>query len=138
MPEPIPVLPLEYAPAATLRRPRWRRIVRAMIPLLWLGFLAAWVCIPSVHVETVLVTGPLLLGGGVVMLIGAILIRESRPALLALAHCAVCLLFVALVLVFHWSPHDAKVPFTVMGFIYVVASMPWSVRAWRGLGSGRL
>ena len=41
-------------------------------------------------------------------------------------HCAVCLLFTALVETFNWSPRQAELPFTVMGAGYVLASFPFT------------
>jgi hypothetical protein len=125
MTQPLPVLPLEYAPPpAAGRRPTWRRIGRVGAAAGWLTCLVAWALVLLGLVESVLVTGPIIFTLGLLTLLGGAFNRERWPLILGVSHCAICVLFLFLVNAFHWSPRDAKLPFTVIGGVYTFLLSP--------------
>lgn len=99
-------------------------------------------------VRTVLITGPLLLGTGLVTAIVAHKARYRAALWIGVAHCAICLLFVTLVNLFDWSPDRAVQPFEAMGTGYTVAmglatwhalrQAPPGVEPWTCIGCGYL
>ncbi len=90
----------------------------------WLTCALAEALIVFYDVETVLVTGPIIL---VFALIGIILARSAGYRALLLLGCGnafVCLLFFSLVILLHWNPSDAETPFAIMGLLYVLGTLP--------------
>src|SRR5262245_10910773 len=95
MSNPIPTIPLQYAHIGTpIRRDKTLRVLAL---LAWLTCLLGFVLIVSVHVETVIGTGPLLFMIGLGMFIVALRARRTRYLILGATHCAFCLLFFMLV-----------------------------------------
>jgi len=104
--------------------------------LLW-GLAAGWmgclVCLATllliqyVDVESVMVTGPIIMVLGMLVAYLGSSGRYWQLTVLGLAHCGVCLLFFGLVVILRWTPSDAKVPFTLMGLVYGTASLIWVV-----------
>lgn len=128
MPDPTPVIPLEYADAPSDRPARWYRVTRVTLVLAWLCCVIGWACIAWIDVETVIGSGPLLLALGAVLLIGGLRLRRPAFWVLGSAHCAICILFVMIVNFLSWSPGEATWPFTIMGGIYAMFATAWS--AW--------
>ena len=122
MPDPVPVLPLEYAPASADDRPRWRGVARICLVLAWMTCLVAAFLIAQVDVESVLATGPLLFTLGLVGILAGAFTRQRLPLFLGVAHCSVCLLFFFLVLLLEWNPQEARTPFIVMGSLYTLGA----------------
>jgi hypothetical protein len=126
VPEPVPVIPLDYAaPAETAAERRRRvalRIARACAPGAWLWALAAWGMVASGEVKTVLFTGPVLTAAGTAMLVAGAVARRPSFAALGAVHVALCVLLAVLVNVNRWGPSAARQPFTVIGGAYLVAS----------------
>ena len=126
VPEPVPVIPLEYADAAADRAHRrrrvWIRVGRVCAAAAWAWSLAAWAVMARVTVESVLFTGPVLLALGLVIVLAGVLTRRTLFLALGAAHCAVCVLFVVLVNVNHWGPSEALGPFTFLGGASLAAS----------------
>ena len=88
-----------------------------------------WILIPTVDVESVVITGPVLfvLGFGLMV---TIWIGGARwTALVAAGHMCVCVLFFTLVNVLRWSPDDAHTPFMIMGGVYTLLIVPATVAA---------
>src|SRR5688500_1027572 len=129
-PAPVPVIPLalDYADATGRRRRLWLRAGRYAAAFAWLLCAAAWVLLRFVDVETVLVTGPALFLVGTAALTAGLAARRRLLASLGAAHCAVCVLFVALVRLRTWGPDDARDPFTWMGAAYMLAVLAPTVR----------
>jgi hypothetical protein len=123
--EPIPVIPLGYADAALdahQRRQRlWRRTARICAAIAWAWCLMAWSLILMGTVKSVLFTGPVLFALGLVIVVAGRLSGRTWFLSLGAAHCAVCILFAALVNINRWSPTTARKPFTLLGGAYVVA-----------------
>ena len=118
---PLPVLPLEYAPPAGTANRVWRCIVLICLPL---GLLTCAIGVTAIHivdVESVVVTGPGLFATGLLALLGGLFARNRVAAAVGAGHCAICLLFLLLVNLLHWSPGDAHFPFLVMGTVYTLA-----------------
>ncbi len=102
----------------------------------WFACALAEVLIVFYDVESVIVTGPIIL---VLGLIGILIARFAGYLALALVCCGnalVCLLFFGLVVLLDWSPSEAETPFVVMGLLYVVGTLPivcslarWAPRA---------
>lgn len=130
MSEPVPVIPLEYAETPSDRPATWERVTRVAIVLAWLCCAIGWALIIFVDVETVIASGPLLTALGLVMLFGGLRLRRPSYWVLGSAHCAICILFVVLVNVRHWSPADAATPFAVMGGMYALLATAGSAWAW--------
>ena len=122
MPDPVPVLALEYAPASADDRPRWRAVARISLVLAWMTCLVAAFLIAQVDVESVLATGPILFTLGLIGILAGALTRQRLPLFLGVAHCSVCLLFFFLVLLLEWSPDAARTPFIVMGSLYTLGA----------------
>jgi hypothetical protein len=132
---PIPVIPLEYAKSATHpREQRWLIVAQAALVLSALDVLVGWVLIPLVDAETAVVTGPILLLCGIVLLLASWRLKLLLTAILGLAHCAIPLLFTMLVNVRRWSPNEATTPFTIMAGLYLIAVvLPVTAVAWTRL-----
>ena len=124
MTEPLPVLPLEYAPPPPATRQVWRRIARVCAAGAWPCCAIAWGLVVAGMVESVLFTGPVIFTLGVLTLLGGAFNRDRWAIMLGAGHCAVCVLFFFLVNAFDWSPRDAKLPFTVMGAAYTFLVSP--------------
>lgn len=133
MSEPLPVIPLQYADTPADRPGAWQRVTRVALVLAWLCCVIGWACIAWVDVESVIGSGPLLATLGLLMLIGGLRLRRPEYWVLGSAHCAICILFVALVNVRRWSPNDAEWPFTIMGGVYALCATAASAWAWARL-----
>lgn len=133
MSDPLPVIPLEYAKpehAADLRYRRWQPVVRVCALLACLCCVVGWALITFYDVESVLATGPVLFGLGALTFAGGLFTRSPLAWSLGVAHCCVCLLFVALVNLLSWSPSDAEWPFTVMSSVYAPFAVALTVVLW--------
>ena len=131
MTEPIPVIPLEYAkPDAVERGHRvWRQINRGALIAGASVTLIGWVMI-LIDAKSVLVSGPLLMLIGLAMLVGGFRRRQALIWTIGAAHCAVCVLFIALVNLLHWGPRPAQTPFAIMGAAYNLLTIPAALWAW--------
>jgi hypothetical protein len=121
--DPLPVIPLQYATPSAQRR----LLPRAIAVFLWMGWGAcalAVLLIAAVSVESVLVTGPVLFAFGLLAVLGGIWARSTWGLVAGLGHCAICILFIALVNLLGWSPRTAQEPFLWMGLAYTIASLP--------------
>ncbi len=109
------------------RRRRFSRPIAWALRVAWAGWLSCAVAeglIVFWDVESVLVTGPIIL---LLALIGIILAWSAgyrALALLGLANALICLLFFSLVISLNWKPPDAKTPFAIMGFLYTLSTLP--------------
>jgi len=113
------------------RRSSWVRRVRASSWVAWIISVVAWILIVAVDVESVMCTGALTLLIGIYQ-IRPRLFREYRPLwALGIAECGVVILFISLVNIFSWSPSDAEVPFTLMGALFVLTTLPLVIHAWK-------
>ena len=127
MSEPVPVIPLEYAPPERRPSAAWRSIVRVCHALSLLWCAVAWVLIVVGFARSVLATGPVLFLLGALLVVGGLLTRDVRAAAFGSAHMAICLLFVLLVNLLHWGPDEAERPFAVMGALYTLGA--WAAAA---------
>lgn len=118
--EPLRVIPLDYA-APGSRRPHrfWWLAARWSLGLSLLCLLVGWVLM-FFDVETVIVTGPILMLLGFMLALSALRLRLVLVMLLGIAHCTICVLFFMLVNLFSWSPREAEIPFRVMTGIYTL------------------
>jgi hypothetical protein len=126
MSDPVPVIPLAYArpdaePPAL--RGAWGRAVRVCHVLALLCCAVGWALLAFVDVETVVVSGPVLFVLGLVLIVAGGVTRSWRAVGFGAAHVGVCILFVALVNLRHWSPRQAEAPFTIMGSAYTSAAV---------------
>lgn len=132
MGDPQPVVRLDYAPradAAARRGGRWRVTVVACACLAAATCVAGTALIAFASVESVLLTGPVLLAAGLLMVVGGI--RGGNPFAwcLGLSHCSVCTLFFTLVSPLGWGPSQAERPFLMMGTAYTpVAAVAFLLR----------
>jgi hypothetical protein len=138
MPDPLPVIPLQYATADEARR---RPLPAISLGLLWLGWIAGVLTVGAIafiDVRSVLVAGPIVFVAGLVGLLGGMWVRAMWAIAAGLAHCAVCGFFVALVNLLNWGPDRAREPFLWMGLAYCVLSLPLVAlaHARRGRASG--
>lgn len=108
---------------------RLRGVVGWLIATSWLACVAAVLLILP-DTETVVVTGPILAGLGLGLLITSGFARYPGGMALGAAHVGICLLFVILVVYHNWSPRRAWSPFLLMGTIYTITALPLSVLAW--------
>ena len=130
--EPVPAIPLQYADPELHPHPRRRAAARVCTLIGWLCCLVA-LCLILYEVESVIFTGPVIVLSGVLMTVSGSLTRDLRVALLGAAHCAVCVLFVALVNWRNWDPGDARLPFLGMGTVYTGATaLPTWIAVVRG------
>ena len=100
----------------------------------WLGWLAcsfAEGLIAFWDVESVLITGPIILLLGLTTIAFSFAVRYRRLLWLGVANCAICLFFFGLVQVFNWSPVDAAEPFCCLGFAYAFMTLPWVIQVTR-------
>ena len=118
--DPKPVIPLEYAAPTTVRRERfWWTAARVCVALSAVCLFVGWVLL-FVDVETVVVTGPILLLCGLALVVSASRLRMMPVTLLGIGHCSICVLFFTLVNVRNWSPGEAAIPFRVMAGAYLM------------------
>jgi energy-converting hydrogenase Eha subunit E len=97
---------------------------------LWVGWfvcMTALLLIVLVEVESVLVTGPILMTLGIAATVLGGVLRYWRMSLLGLAYIGVCLLFFGLVVSLGWGPRESKIPFVAMGTLFTIASLPFVV-----------
>ena len=110
--------------------PRQRRLsvaVRTCIwaaRVAWLVRLVGAVLIIFYEVESVIVTGPILLLLGVFLFGLGVRCRYYRAAIIGAADCLICFLFFGLVWTLSWSPTQATVPFGFMSAIYLLGTLP--------------
>ena len=86
----------------------------------------------AVDVESVLIIGPLLLCIGSATIIFAYLARHIWAFLAEILFVGITFLLVALVIRFGWSPGRAETPFTLIGGIHLLASIPLVFLTWGG------
>jgi hypothetical protein len=127
VPEPRPVIPLEYADhtadRAERRRRVWLRVGRICSFGAWMWALAAWAVVFRIKVESVLFTGPVLCVLGLAIVLAGVLAHQTLFLALGAAHCALCVLFAVLVNVNHWGPGAAHRPFVLLGALYLLAAV---------------
>ncbi len=92
----------------------------------WILCLLAWGLIFH-QVESVLVSGPVILFCGFGGMWLARRARHRGALWLGAANCGICLLFIGLVNLLHWSPRHADRPFRIMGAAYVLATLPAAI-----------
>lgn len=134
-------------PDAATQRRHVTGTVRLLIADL-LICLTALGLILGADVRTVLITGPLLSIVGLITTVVAHRARYRTAVFIGAAHCAICVLFVALVNLFQWSPDRAVRPFEVMGTVFTAAvgaatwfalrHPPRFVEPWTCIGCGYL
>jgi ribosomal protein L40E len=107
-------------------------IVRIAIAAAAVDGLIAWLLL-FVKVESVLFTGPILFFLGIILILGSRPVRFWRGGILGVLHCGIFVLLVMLVNLFHWSPDNAKVPFIIMGGMYLLGTLPLGVFAYRNV-----
>jgi hypothetical protein len=120
---PLAVLPLEYAPPVIDEHPHWRWVVRKSLLLAWPVCCVGVLVLIAFHVESVVVSGPVLFTLGVLAAVGGVFTRDRFAVCLGVTHCAVCVLLFLLVNLLRWSPREAAHPFAVMGSIYTLATL---------------
>jgi len=136
MADPVPVIPLQYATAET----RGRRVSAVFVACVaggWLACGATWLLIWLWDIKVVLVAGPLIFAAGLAGLAGGLRARAAWLLAAGTAHCSVCALFVALVNLLDWGPHQAREPFLLMGAAYCVLALPLTIMTVRRSGVGR-
>jgi hypothetical protein len=122
MTQPLPVIALEYEHPEVAAAARPGRKLRGAAALTWIACAIAWLLIIGVDVETVIIAGPIIAALALSIVIRGIIERRRPFTVLGSAHLGICLLLVALVNLFNWSPSEATKPFAVMGVIHVVAT----------------
>lgn len=127
MPLPRVVDPPAPDPARQARR---IALVRILLAVTWLTVFAATLLVAFREVESVLVTGPVLLLGGVVLATLAAGAGYRRAMWIGVGHCVLCLFVLLLVNVAGWGPNRAHEPLTAIGAIYMTAVLLPSVLAW--------
>lgn len=99
-------------------------ITRVLAPLGLLTALTAEALIVLVDVESVLVTGPLMVALGLLILIPAGLSMNWFALGFGVSMVMVSVLFFGLVLALDWNPSDAEMPFAIMGAVYCFLMAP--------------
>lgn len=92
---------------------------RLLLVLSWLTCLVAWLLI-FLTAETVLGSGPILFCLGLAIIVLGMILKHPISALIGVAHCLMCVIFLGLVNLLDWSPHQAQVPFLIMGALYMI------------------
>lgn len=77
-----------------------------------------------IHVETVVGTGPIESALGLGILIIAMIYRHLVGIVLGASMIGISVLMFLLVLTLHWSPSDAKLPFSFIASIYMLFNLP--------------
>ena len=116
---------------------RWRSAALGTLVVGWVACLVALLLIIFVDVESVVGTGPVIFLLGLGTIFVGIRVRHPATWLLGLTHCAICVLFTALVNGLRWGPSDATTPFTIMGLVYVALTLPPTVLAYRNMPAAR-
>jgi hypothetical protein len=106
---------------------------RAAWWLLLLDLIAVVVAYLAVlaEVESVIVTGPILVVLGVATCVVCGMLRYGLGVGAGVGHVLISVLFVTLVNALSWSPRAAETPFRAMGLIYLAAFVPLGVIAMR-------
>lgn len=103
-----------------------RNRARTLLGVGILCALCAWLAIPLITVESVLFSGPILAIVGLATTIYGIRHHYPQVTTMGAAHVAICILFVSLVNLLGWGPGAARVPFMLMGAIYILIMAPLS------------
>jgi hypothetical protein len=125
--EPLPVIPLAYAPPDAARR---YDVALPVCEALRLAICATAFAVLFVTVESVLATGPLICFVGALMIAMGAYRRDWARSGLGAGHVGISVLFVALVNFLSWSPGDAELPFKWMGGCYVAVTVGASICLW--------
>ena len=123
--EPRRVLTIDYARRETLES-RWSRWLSLTAAIAWGNCLLGTVGI-FVDAETALLSGPLLLSAGVLMILAGVKSARRLAMMVGCGHVGVCLLFFGLVNVLHWGPGAAQRPFMVMASLYTALTVVPSI-----------
>jgi hypothetical protein len=103
-----------------------RNRARTLLGIDILCAFCALLAIPLVTVESVLASGPVLAIVGLTTIIYGMRHGYQQVAALGAGHVGICILFVSLVNILGWSPAAARVPFMLMGTIYILIMAPLS------------
>lgn len=106
-------------------------VLRALLALGVFTACIAWALVAWYDVESVLLTGPLLLAFGLLTVSIGLAVRSWWAMAVGLAHIGTCALLFWLVIQFSWSPGEAREPFMGIGAIYLVTVASFSALAWR-------
>lgn len=129
MSEPIPVIPLAYADPGDQPRSGWNTTAAIAAALALSCVIVGWLLLMW-EVESVLATGPALFILGAIMTICGVRLGAHWYIWQGSVHCALCLLFFALVNVRNWSPQHAEKPFMLMGGLYALAASVSAAIRW--------
>jgi hypothetical protein len=103
----------------TVVRPSWKAI-QWLVAASWVACAIGWLLI-CIDVETVLVTGPVVLILGIAQIVVGRVKKRADVLWLGAAHVAICALLFLLVNALSWSPRQAQAPFTGMVLAYAAA-----------------
>lgn len=113
---------LDYANPALGKRAGWSIYFASALSLVCLvGTVTIFI-----EVESVVVTGPVLVLGAILLMIYAA--TYCRPSLLmfAASHAVICFLFFGLVYLNQWGPRAAEPPFRVLSVGWTILSGLWT------------
>ncbi|MGE5608011.1 MAG: hypothetical protein ACM359_02050 [Bacillota bacterium] len=103
-----------------------RNRARTLLGLGILCTLCAWLAIPLIDVESVLISGPVLTIIGLTTILYGMRHGYHQVAAVGAGHVAICILFASLVNILSWGPNAAREPFMLMGAIYTMLMAPLS------------
>lgn len=106
--------------AGVRARVRRLRLLRVFCVLAWLTCATTAVVIATVDVEFVVITGPIILLCGGIIVYLAWRAGDRPGLLLGGLHAGICLFFWGLVVALNWGPGRAHYPFLWMGTAYTI------------------
>lgn len=128
VPPPMPVL--EYAAPET-SRPRRRAISTLLVLSITLLVLVP-ILIASINIESIMITGPLLAGIGICLVVFGVVGRNRLPFWIGVSHVVICAIVFAWIRAFNIRPRGAYAPVLILSLIYlvpgIVAPLVWLVR----------
>jgi hypothetical protein len=90
----------------------------SLLAIAWIVCLIALLLIGISYVKSVLMTGPIIFSLGACAVVLGWRSQNTSMTVTAIMNCGVCILFVTLVNLLHWTPDTARNPFLIMGLIH--------------------
>lgn len=106
--------------------------IRVLLVLSWLTCVVGTLLIPTVDVETIMGSGPILAGLGIITCTAGAFARHWRACFVGLLHVSFCLFIFLLIVGLGWSPDQAHHRVLTIASVYALAVIPLSIWAWFG------
>lgn len=109
------------------------RLVRGLMLLSWLTCAAGTLAIPTIGLESIVLSGPFLAGLAFLTLLASLATRNHRASVVGLTHVGFCLVIFLLFFALAALRSRMSTMYTtvsLMGILYTLATVPLTVWAW--------